>query len=323
MGPLEELRTAVEDAAAELRNGKPAPSVRPTLERPKKAGLRRLLDERRDAAGAGARRAAARDRRAAGRRAVRAAGRARSSASRSPGPGFLNVFLADAWYATALEDLLAAGDGFGAGAPEPARAGARRVRLREPDRPADRRLRPPRRLRRRARADPRARGPRRRPRVLLQRHAARRSTASGESIRARARGEDLPEDGYEGDYVGELARGDPGRGRRATPAVLARAGVERDHGRHPGHARGLPRALRRAGSSSAACTRASPSAVERALELLEERATSTAPRARCGCARRRSATTRTACSSARPASRPTSPPTSPTTRTSSSAATTA
>ena len=39
----------------------------------------------------------------------------------------------------------------------------------------------------------------------------------------------------------------------------------------------------------------SPSAVERAIALLEERATPTAPRARCGCARRSSATTRTAC----------------------------
>ena len=52
------------------------------------------------------------------------------------------------------------------------------------------------------------------------------------------------------------------------------------------------------------------------------RATSTAPRARCGCARPTSATTRTASSSARPARRRTSPPTSPTPRTSSSAAST-
>src|SRR3954466_15266216 len=39
MGPLEELRTAVEEAAAELRNGKPSTAVRPTLERPKKQGF--------------------------------------------------------------------------------------------------------------------------------------------------------------------------------------------------------------------------------------------------------------------------------------------
>ena len=36
----------------------------------------------------------------------------------------------------------------------------------------------------------------------------------GESIRARARGEEPPEDGYRGDYVTELAAGD--RRRRAS-----------------------------------------------------------------------------------------------------------
>ena len=50
-----------------------------------------------------------------------------------------------------------------------ARAGADRVRLRQPDGAADRRQRAPRRLRRRAGADPRAGRPRRQPRVLLQR----------------------------------------------------------------------------------------------------------------------------------------------------------
>ena len=38
----------------------------------------------------------------------------------------------------------------------------------------------------------------------------------GESIRARARGEEPPEDGYRGDYVTELARADRRRGRRWT-----------------------------------------------------------------------------------------------------------
>ena len=39
MTPIEDLRSAVEAAAAELRNGGPAPSTAPTLERPKKAGF--------------------------------------------------------------------------------------------------------------------------------------------------------------------------------------------------------------------------------------------------------------------------------------------
>ena len=36
------------------------------------------------------------------------------------GPGFLNVFLAQDWFVSALEDLLAAGEAFGAGSPETA-----------------------------------------------------------------------------------------------------------------------------------------------------------------------------------------------------------
>ena len=35
----------------------------------------------------------------------------------------------------------------------------------------------------------------------------------GESVQARARGEEVPEGGYQGEYVRELARADP-RGRR-------------------------------------------------------------------------------------------------------------
>src|SRR5207253_1577813 len=47
----------------------------------------------------------------------------------------------------------------------------------------------------------------------------------GESIRARARGEDVPEGGYEGDYVRELAAEIPGAAD-ADPDELARRGVE-------------------------------------------------------------------------------------------------
>ena len=47
----------------------------------------------------------------------------------------------------------------------------------------------------------------------------------GESIRARARGEEPPEDGYQGDYVAELAARDRRRGR-ADPDELARRGIE-------------------------------------------------------------------------------------------------
>ena len=47
----------------------------------------------------------------------------------------------------------------------------------------------------------------------------------GASIRARARGEEVPEDGYQGDYVAELAEQIPGAADK-DPDELARLGVE-------------------------------------------------------------------------------------------------
>ena len=129
----------------------------------------------------------------------------------------------------------------------------------------------------------------------------------GESIRARARGEEPPEDGYQGDYVAELADADPRRGRRATPTSSRSAGVELMVERIRATLDALPRATSTAGSSSARCTRASraPSARARAA-----RASGHAYRVRGRAVAAHddaSATTRTACSCARPASRPTSP----------------
>ena len=45
----------------------------------------------------------------------------------------------------------------------------------------------------------------------------------GESIGARARGEEPPEDGYQGDYVKDLAERDPRRGGRWTSTRSPRA----------------------------------------------------------------------------------------------------
>ena len=67
----------------------------------------------------------------------------------------------------------------------------------------------------------------------------------GASIRARARGEDVPEGGYEGDYVRELAARDPrrrrARRRRARAASASSGMFERIKTR----ARDLPRRVRR------------------------------------------------------------------------------
>jgi arginyl-tRNA synthetase len=123
------------------------------------------------------------------------------------GPGFLNVFLADAWFRRALEQLRAEGERFGAGAA-----------------PADQRRRM---LVEFVSANPT--GP---VTAASGRHAAYGDSLCrvfelcgheverefyvndygtqvelfGKSIAARMRGEEPPEEGYQGEYVAELAR---------------------------------------------------------------------------------------------------------------------
>ena len=146
----------------------------------------------------------------------------------------------------------------------------------------------------------------------------------GESVAALARGQAVPEDGYHGDYVGGLAGGAAGRGDAAgvagsaarrvavmlerMRASLAAFGVlEFDHWQH-----------------ESALHDGDPSPVEHTLGGAGRAGADLLPRrARCGCARPSSETTRTACSSAPAASTPTSPRTPPTTRTSASAASSA
>jgi arginyl-tRNA synthetase len=220
--PVTDLRAAVEAAASALANGGPAKS-RPTLERPKQADhgdyatnaalvlapvlkapprevAERLVDALRDRLGDALER-------------VEVAG-----------PGFLNLFLADPWYVDALDWVLAAGEGFGGGGATPAlRVNVEFVSA-NPTGPLT---------------------------AASGRHAAYGDALSrvlefaghsvareyyfndagtqierlGESIRARARGEDVPEGGYEGDYVRELADQIPAAAEKDAHE-LARIGVE-------------------------------------------------------------------------------------------------
>src|SRR4051812_6300406 len=140
------------------------------------------------------------------------------------GPGFLNLFMSDEWYRAAVAAAVEAGDGYGRGTPTT----------------------PERVLVEFVSANPT--GP---PNAATGRHAAYGDSLArilefaghevereyyvndyggqvrrfGESIKARALGEDPPEDGYQGEYVIDVARQIDGAADR-DPDELARRGIE-------------------------------------------------------------------------------------------------
>jgi arginyl-tRNA synthetase len=182
------------------------------------------------------------------------------------GPGFLNLFMADGWYLEALAGLLAAGDGFGAGRPETAERVLIEFVSANPTGPLT---------------------------VGSGRHAAYGDALSrivelaghrvereyyvndhgtqvrlfGESIRARARGEEPPDDGYRGDYVKELAERIEGAAD-GDPDELAARGVEL---LQEGVRATLERFRVRMDRFFMEHTLHESGAIERALNVLEER----------------------------------------------------
>ncbi|MEA2481303.1 MAG: arginyl-tRNA synthetase [Thermoleophilaceae bacterium] len=140
------------------------------------------------------------------------------------GPGFLNLFMSDVWFRRTLAGAREAGDRFGSGTHRVMEKVLVEFVSANPTGPAH---------------------------VATGRHAAYGDSLCrileflgnlvereyyvndhgsqvrnfGASIRARARGEEPPEDGYKGDYVTELAARIPGAAE-ADPEELARRGVE-------------------------------------------------------------------------------------------------
>ena len=140
------------------------------------------------------------------------------------GPGFLNLFMADAWFREALAAAAAAGDDYGSGgAPAPEKVLVEFVSA-NPTGPITVAS-----ARHAAFGDSLAR--------ILEFHGhdvsreyyvndhGTQVQKFGESIRARARGEEPPEDGYQGDYVRDLAERIEGAAE-ADPDELAQRGVE-------------------------------------------------------------------------------------------------
>jgi arginyl-tRNA synthetase len=217
--PLDDLRAAVQAAAGELRANGAADRL--SLERPKKAGfgdystnaamlLAPLLGEPPRAI---AEKLGASLQQSLGDRVDKV---------EVAGPGFLNLFLSDAWYLAAVRGVLDAGDRFGAG------DRGERVQVEfvsaNPTGPLT---------------------------AASGRHAAFGDALArilelagdtvereyyfndgggqvrrlGESILARARGEEPPEDGYQGEYVAEVAGQIPGAAG-LSPDELAAKGID-------------------------------------------------------------------------------------------------
>jgi arginyl-tRNA synthetase len=138
------------------------------------------------------------------------------------GPGFLNLFMADSWYLDTLATLLEAGADYGAGS-----SGAH-VNLEfvsaNPTGPMTIAS-----ARHAAYGDALARilerAGNRVEREFYVNDAGSQVRRFGESIQARARGEAPPDDGYQGDYVRELAERIDGAAD-ADPDALARQGIE-------------------------------------------------------------------------------------------------
>jgi len=213
--PLDDLKTAVQAAASELRNGGAA-GDRMSLERPKKAGfgdystnaamlLAPVLGEPPRAVAE--KLGAALQARVAGVERVEVAG-----------PGFLNLFLADAWYTSAVDEVLTAGEGYG--------RGDRRRRIQvefvsaNPTGPLTAAS-----GRHAAFGDALARL------LELDGNEVQREyyfndsggqvQRLGASILARARGQEPPEDGYQGDYVTEIAAQIPGGASKSVEELAA------------------------------------------------------------------------------------------------------
>jgi arginyl-tRNA synthetase len=183
------------------------------------------------------------------------------------GPGFLNLVLSDVWHRGALRAVLDAGSAFGAGGAQPVERILIEFVSANPTGPLVAAS-----GRHAAYGDALAR--------ILELHghsvsreyyfndAGNQIRLLGESVRARARGEAVPEGGYHGEYVAELAAEIPGAADADSDSLAARA-VELMLAR-------IKATLVRYGVrfdvffSERSLHEGSPSGVDRALSLLED-----------------------------------------------------
>ena len=227
------LREAVLQAAATLLGGTAADAPPPsaggrggiTLERPPRADFG---DSSTNAALLLAPRLSASPREVAERLGAQLARDLATSLQRFEvaGPGFLNLFVADGWLRTALGGVLAGGDAYGAGSREPGERVMVEFVSANPTGPLH-----VGHARNAAYGDALARmlefAGERVEREFYVNDAGSQVRTFGESIQALARGERLPENGYQGDYIADLAQrvvdaatSDPADVGRAAVAMM-------------------------------------------------------------------------------------------------------
>jgi arginyl-tRNA synthetase len=221
VAPLEELRDAVRAAAAAIRGSAGEPSAQPRLERPKRAGQG---DYATNAAMLLAPVLASQPAEIAAALGGELERRLGDSLDRTEvaGPGFLNLFLSDAWHRRALAAVLGAGDRFGSGVDGQAERVLIEFVSANPTGPLVAAS-----GRHAAYGDSLARilsflG-HRVEREYYFNDAGNQIRLLGESVQARARGEPPPADGYQGAYVAELAGSIPDAASAPAELVAARA----------------------------------------------------------------------------------------------------
>jgi arginyl-tRNA synthetase len=203
--PLQDLRAAVEAASAAMRDGEPAKGVAaPTVERPRREGFG---DYSTNAAMLLAGSVGQPPREIAARLGAELEQRLGAGLARYEiaGPGFLNLFLADAWYASALAHVLEQNVSFGGGGAVRCERILVEFVSANPTGPLVA-----------ASGRHAAYGDALAEILAFHGHAVEREyylndagaqvRKLGESVQARALGQPVPEGGYEGDYVNELAQ---------------------------------------------------------------------------------------------------------------------
>ncbi len=220
-GPIQDLIAAVRSASTAVRGGGELPSVR--VERPKRAGLG---DYSTNAAMLLAPSLDAPPRVIAERLGAELTTILGDQLERAEvaGPGFLNLVLSDGWHRRALRSMLAAGERFGGGGADPAERVLIEFVSANPTGPVVAAS-----GRHAAYGDALAR--------ILEHHghtvsreyfvndAGNQVRLLGLSVQARARGDAVPEGGYQGQYIGELAEQIPGA-RDGDPDAVAREAVD-------------------------------------------------------------------------------------------------